>query len=326
MQERVIGTLERAALQYGDKIGMIDGDERLTYREFAERVYMLANGLRSIGVKQGDSVAALCMNHWRYMQIYFACHAMGAIVNPLNIRLNPAEICYILTDSKTKVLFIDQPFIPMLAKIREGTACLKNVYFSDSGDTPEGVEHINRIVNGQSPQFTPPEINENDVAGYFYTGGTTGMPKGVMLTHRNLMSNAFHLQSTVAFVPSDVYLHIAPMFHLADAGSFYALTMSGGTHVFGRAFDPKLTLELIQQHRVTKLLLVPTMVNFVLSHPDFSKYDLTSLVSYTYGASPMPVALLRRAMEKIPCAPIQGYGMTEAAPLVTALTGEEHKK
>ncbi len=325
MQERVIGTLERAVLHYGDKIGMIDGDEQLTYREFGDLVWKLANGLRAAGVKQGDSVAALCVNHYRYLQIYFACHALGAIINPLNIRLNPTEIIYILDDSKSRVLFIDQPFLPMLEGIKAGAKCLEQVYYSDSGEVPKGLKSMSVLVEGQSAEFTPPEINENEIAGYYYTGGTTGLPKGVMLTHRNLMSNAFHLATMSNMVPDERYLHIAPMFHLADAGSFYALTMIGGTHVFGRMFDPKLTLDLIQKHRVTRLLLVPTMLNFVLSHPDFDKYDLSSLISYTYGASPMPVPLLKRAMAKLPCKPLQGYGMTEAAPLVTVLSGEEHQ-
>ncbi len=326
MQERLIGVLERAILQYGDKTAIIDGDEKFTYREFGERVYMLANGLKSIGIKQGDAVAALCLNHHRYLEIFFACHAMGVIINPLNIRLNPTEVTYILNDSKSRVLFIDGPFLPMLEKVRAGAETLKEVYYSDGDKTPEGLKNMAELLNGQPTNYPTPEINENDVAGFYYTGGTTGMPKGVMLTVRNLVCNAFHLQSVFAITPNDVWLHIAPMFHLADAGSFYVFTMMGGTHVFGRSFEPKLTLDLIQRHRVTTLLLVPTMLNFILSHPDFEKYDLSSLRAYLYGASPMPVPLLKRAIAKLPCLPMQGYGMTEASPLVTALNQEEHKR
>lgn len=324
-QESVIGCLKRAELQYPDKVAMIDVDGEFTYRQFADSVYQIANGLAALGIKQGDSVAALCLNHHRFLEITYACHAMGAIINPLNIRLNPIEIGYILTDSKSRVLFIDAPFLPMLEKIRSEAPALEHVYFSDGGDTPGGMTNMSELMKGQPTTFATPEIHEDSIAGYYYTGGTTGMPKGVMLTVRNIMSNAFHLQTMFSGKPEDRWLHIAPMFHLADQGAFYVFTMVGATHVFGRAFDPKLTLELIQKHKVTCTILVPTMLNFVLSHPDFKKYDLTSLRAYLYGASPMPVPLLKRSMEMMPCLPMQGYGMTEAAPLVTALTQEEHK-
>lgn len=324
--ESVIGCLKRASLVYPEKIALIDGGARLTYREFEQRVHQLANGLRDLGIAQGDAVAALCMNHHRYMEIYFACHAMGAVVVPLNVRLAEPELIYILNDSKTKLLFVDDPFLPMLEKVRVGAKTLHHVYYSDSGETPDGLGDYNELLKGQPTEFQSPDIHEDDVMGYFYTGGTTGEPKGVMLTGRNIMANAFHAQCALKYSVDDIYLHIAPMFHLADAASIYAITMMGGTHVFGRAFDPKLTLDLVQEHRVTMLILVPTMVNFVLSHPDFEKYDLRSLRNFLYGASPMPVPLLRRAMEKLPCLPIQGYGMTEAAPLVTALTGDDHKR
>ena len=324
--QRVIGCLERACLNHGDKIGVIDGDSRFTYKEAAERVYRLANGLRAAGIGKGDAVAALCMNHHRYWEMLFACHALGAIIVPLNIRLAVGELVYILNDSKSKILFIDDPFLAMLDEIRAGAEHLSEIYFSDSSETPAGLKNFSELLEGQPSEFDVPEIDEDDVAGYYYTGGTTGEPKGVMLTGRNVMANAFHLQSVLRYSPADTYLHIAPMFHLADLASLYAVTMMGSTHVIGRAFDPKLTLELIEKHRVTLLILVPTMINFVVNYADFDKYDLSSLRNYMYGASPMPVPLLKRAMEKIPALPIQGYGMTEGAPLVTTLSPEDHKR
>lgn len=326
MQERVFSVLQRASLIYPDKVAMIDGDVEITYREMEERVYQLANGLRALGVEQGDAVAALCMNHHHYLEIFFACHAMGAVINPLNVRLAAPEIVYILNDSKTKVMFIDQPFLPMLEKIRAEAKTVKHYVYSDTvGQQPDNLDSYDGMMEGRPKTYLIPEIHENDAAGYFYTGGTTGEPKGVILTNRNLVSNAFHLQSVIQYKPEEIYLHIAPMFHLADAASHYAITMMGGTHVFGRAFEPKLCMELIQKHKVTMTILVPTMLNFVLAHPDFKKYDLSSLRNFLYGASPMPVPLLRKAIEMLPCLPIQGYGMTEAAPLVTGLTPEDHK-
>ncbi len=326
MHQRAIMCLERPAKLYPEKLAVIDAHHRMTYGEFAAGVNRLANGLGTAGVGRGDAVAVLCVNHHRYLQLYFACHALGAVIVPLNIRLMPPEIVYILNDSRTKLLFIDRPFLGHLETIRDGARHLDDVYYSDFDEVPEGLLPFTDLVKGQSDAFEPEPTADDDVMGYFYTGGTTGEPKGVMLTNRNLVSNAFHLQSMIHYGPDDRYLHIAPMFHLADAASIYALTMVGGVHVFGRAFEPKLTLELVQEHRVTMLILVPTMVNFVLAHADFGRYDLTSLRHFLYGASPMPVPLLRRAIEKIPCLPLQGYGMTEAAPLVSSLSGEDHRR
>lgn len=327
MQERLMGCLERPVLQFPDKPAVIDGEKVFSYRQFRARVNRLAGGLRSRGVKRGDAVAALCLNHHHYLEVYFACHAMGAVVVPLNIRLGVDEIIYILDDSGTRVLFIDQPFLPMMERIRAEAKGLTEAVYSDTiGETPEGLTAFETLLEGQSETFEAVDLAEGDVAGYFYTGGTTGHPKGVMLTGRNIVANAFHLQTMMNFTPADRWLHIAPMFHLADVAAIYAVMMMGGTHVFGRAFDPRLFLEIVQRDRVTSTILVPTMLNFVLSHPDFDKYDLGSLRFYLYGASPMPVPLLKRAIRMMPCLPVQGYGMTEAAPLVTVLTAEEHRR
>lgn len=327
MQERLLACLERPVLQFPDKPALVDGDKVFTYREFSGRVNQLAGGLRQRGVNRGDAVAALCLNHHHYLESYFACHSMGAIIVPLNIRLGAEEIVYILNDSKTKVLLIDEPFLPMLPAIRKDVPGLAEIVYSDTvGDVPEGLTRFESLLEGQSEEAQTVDLNEDDVAGYFYTGGTTGHPKGVMLTGRNIVSNAFHLQTMLNFTPGDRWLHIAPMFHLADVAAIYAVMMMGGTHVFGRAFDPKLFLEIVQRDKVTSTILVPTMLNFVLNHPEFDDYDLSSMRFYLYGASPMPVPLLKRAMEKMPCPPVQGYGMTEAAPLVTVLTSEEHRR
>lgn len=324
MQESIILGLKRASTCFPDKVALIDCDKTFTYAEFRDRVYQLANGLAALGIKQGDPVACLCVNHHRYMEMYYATAVMGAIIVPLNLRLAAPELIYILNDSASKLLFIDQPFMPMLPDIRAGATSVEHWVYSDFEQCPEDMKPYEDLLDGRPTTYDIPAIDENDVAGYFYTGGTTGDPKGVMLTIRNIVSNALHIQAVMHYKPEDIYLHAAPMFHLADAASIYAVTMMGGAHVFGRMFDPGLTLELIQKHKVTMTILVPTMVNFVLAHPKFEDYDLSSLRTFLYGASPMPVPLLKKAMKMLPCAPVQGYGMTEGAPLVSGLTAEDH--
>jgi long-chain acyl-CoA synthetase len=169
-------------------------------------------------------------------------------------------------------------------------------------------------------------VDPDAVAGIFYTGGTTGLPKGAMLTHRNLVANAKHFLICVPYTHEDSYLHAAPMFHLADGSSTYALTWVGGRHVMIPAFDPELWLRTVAAERVTRAMLVPSMLNMVINHPDLASHDLSCLHGILYGASPMPEELLRRAMEVFAGEWCQGYGMTEAAPLVTVLTPADHRR
>ncbi|MCI0660685.1 MAG: AMP-binding protein, partial [Acidobacteria bacterium] len=177
-------------------------------------------------------------------------------------------------------------------------------------------------------ETTPPmdtEASEDELAGLFYTSGTTGLPKGVMLSHRNLWMNALHSFATRAPEPHSIFLHAAPMFHLATFPALINITLSGGTHAIMPKFDIKVLMETIERERVTSTVLVPTMINFLISHPEIGKYDLSRLRRITYGASPMPVELLKRAMKTFPgCEFIQGYGQTESSPLLTALLPEEH--
>jgi long-chain acyl-CoA synthetase len=160
--------------------------------------------------------------------------------------------------------------------------------------------------------------------GLFYTSGTTGEPKGVMLTHRNMLSNIANSQGIYEYLSSDIYLHAAPMFHLADGAAVFTHTSNGATQAFIPRFDPKHVLETIARERVSLILLVPTMINFLLNHPDLDSYDLSSLRHVTYGASPIAPDLLRRAMKAFACGFGQGYGLTEASPLLTVLSQEDH--
>jgi long-chain acyl-CoA synthetase len=175
---------------------------------------------------------------------------------------------------------------------------------------------------------TPPQANidEDDILGLFYTSGTTGVPKGVMLTHKNLVMNAYHSQLGLEFTHKSVYLHAAPMFHLADGAANWTTTWNGATHAFVPKFDPDDVLKAIEKFRVTNSVLVPTMINMLISHAALKNYDVRSLSQVLYGASPIAPELLRRAMKALPCRFYQGYGMTEAAPLLTVLSAQDHEQ
>jgi long-chain acyl-CoA synthetase len=164
----------------------------------------------------------------------------------------------------------------------------------------------------------------DELYGLFYTGGTTAASKGVMLSHANIVTNAYNTNTALGIDASDIYLHGAPMFHMADSASTFALTMNGAQHAFIPAFDVAKTLEAIQAFRVTLTLLVPTMINAVVHSPQIGGFDLSSLKRIVYGASPMPAALLEKALDSLRCQFLQGYGMTETAPLLTYLPARDH--
>jgi long-chain acyl-CoA synthetase len=325
----VLDGLRRAAQCYPDKLAIIDGEVKASWREFDERTRKLAAGLAGLGLQKGDRLALLTLNSFRYLETYYAAARLGLVVVPLNIRFSPQEIVYSLTDSDSVALMVDDLFAPLVAKARDTLPDLKHYIHWGKGDTPDGLISYEGLVDAGKDWHSLEEADSDpeDLAGIFYTGGTTGFPKGVMLSHKNLVTNAFHVAQAGkdSYHDGDRYLHVAPMFHLADGASTYAVTMVGGTHVFMPMFDPVKFLECVQRDKVTAVLLVPTMINALLQIPGISDYDLSSWRFLLYGASPIPVEVLKKAMQTFPCKFAQGYGMTEAAPLLTRLTSAAHE-
>lgn len=310
--------LNHAVKLYPDKVGIIDGDVRYTYAQAKERVLRLANGLLSLGLKPGDNIAILANNSHRYWESYFVCDYAGMPLAPLNIRLAAHELEFILNDGEIKALLLGPEYVELYRAFAAGVPGLKHVILLN-GEPQEGmIDYESLVANNPPLQGSVREWDENDMLDLCYTGGTTGLPKGVMLTQRNIVSNAFHAVMLGRFAEKDVWLHVAPMFHLADAWACYAVTVTGGTHVFIPGFAPVPTLQAIQQHRVTKTILVPTMINFLVNFPQVKEYDLSSLELILYGASPMPVDRLLAAVKVFGPILLQAYGMTETAPLLTS--------
>ncbi|WP_018133175.1 fatty acid--CoA ligase [Effusibacillus pohliae] len=306
------------------KLAIIDGDVRLTYGEFGERVKRLAGRLQAMGVEKGDRIGLLMLNSFRYLEIYYASFLLGAVVVPLNIRLAAPEISFILQDAGTKVLFFHREFLPVVLQLRPELLSIEQYILAE--DTP--VTDSNAVcyedLVSQPAGLRLPELHEDDLAGIFYTGGTTGLPKGVMLTHKNLAVNAYQVALAIGYRSDDIYLHAAPMFHLADGASTFAVTMVGGAHAHIRSFEPKRVAETIEREKVTAVLLVPTMINMVVNHPEIGNCDLSSLRKLLYGASPIPAELLKKAISVLGCEFYQAYGMTEAAPVLTVMMPEHH--
>jgi long-chain acyl-CoA synthetase len=327
MNVNVAAILERSARLFGDRTAVVDGTVHLTYAEMDRRVAAIDAGLRGLGVAQGDVVAMLMLNSHRHLELWFAIPRSGAVLNDLNIRLAPAELSFILEDCGAVALIVDDAFAPLGAELAECCPTIRAIVHAGDGEALAGTVRYEDLVAEHAGTAEPVrEVPEDTLAGIFYTGGTTGRPKGAMLSHRNLIENAKHVLVAWGYQEDDVYLHAAPMFHLADGASTYSITGCGGRHVIIPAFDPELAVATIEAERVTRALLVPTMLNLIVNHPATATRDLSSLRRIIYGASPMPEELLRQVMSAIGCEWAQAYGMTEAAPLVSYLPAEDHAR
>jgi len=316
--------LAHARKVFGTHEAVTCGEIHYTWNDFDQRTDALARGLAALDVQRGDRVAVLMLNCHRYLELYYACARMGAVIVPLNIRLARPEIVFILNDSESKVLVVDKTFAGHITG-RDTTPTVSHiVYIGD--ETPLGMIHYDDVVSkgATMQESVDQEMDDNDLSGLFYTGGTTGRAKGVMLSHKNVMSNATNITIAAGYSQRDVYLHAAPMFHLADIASTFSVTMLGARHVFNPLFNPVQVLEAIQREKVTATLLVPTMINVVLNHPNVDNYDVSSLRRIIYGASPMPVELLKQGIRKWGQIFAQGYGMTETAPVLTLLEPWDH--
>ncbi|MBE0609134.1 MAG: long-chain-fatty-acid--CoA ligase [Dehalococcoidia bacterium] len=313
--------LAHAVKLYPDKVALLDGDVRYTYRQTSERVHRLAAGLLGLGLKPGDNIGILANNSHRYWETYFTASVAGTPLAPLNIRLAAHELEFILNDGDIKALMLGPEYIGLYDQFKAKTPGIKHVVILN-GELAGAVDYEQLIASNEPLPGPAREWSENDMFNLCYTGGTTGLPKGVMLSQRNVVSNAQHAILTFAFSERDTWLHVAPMFHLADAWACYALTMVGGAHTFLGAFAPQACLEIIEHTKVTKTILVPTMINFLVNFPGLKNFDTSSLDLMLFGASPMPVDRLMAAKEALGPKLCQAYGMTETAPLLTAMKME----
>lgn len=319
----IVEGLKKSVSLSPEKVASVCGSTRLTFRELDERVNRLSSALAGLGIARGDRVAILSFNCHRFFELYYGVPQLGAVVVPINFRLTPQEIKYIVDHSGAKTIAVDPELAPLIEDVRSSLEGVEH-FILMSEKPREGYLTYEELLAGGTPEFDAPEVSDDELLGLFYTSGTTAEPKGVMLTHKNMLANIRHSEGTYNYLPSDVYLHAAPMFHLADGAALFSHTFRGATQAFIPRFDPKQVLETISRERVSLLLLVPTMLNFLLQQPDLASYDLSSMRHLTYGASPIAPDLLRRAMKVLNCQFGQGYGLTEASPLLTVLTNEDH--
>ncbi|HEX2851037.1 MAG TPA: AMP-binding protein [Acidimicrobiales bacterium] len=318
-----------AVERHRDKVAFHDGAYHATFETHADRVLRLADALhRDLGVQRGDRVAVMALNSHQYLELYHAAYLSGFIINPLNLRLAGAELQFILADSATKVVFVDTFFADHLgraiADVRSDLP-LEHIVLIGDGDVAHdvGFEHLVEV----GKPVVPDEPEEEDPIILMYTGGTTGLPKGVLLDSRAESLNVYHIGLTVGLDEDRVYLHQVPMFHAAAMAGVLGVPGVGASSVFVPIFEPGAVLDAIEEQHVDWTTMVPTMIRMMLAHPEFRPERLASMRDLVYGASPMPAGLLSQLLTMFPTMGIwQGYGMTESSSVLTFLTDDDHRR
>ncbi|MBI4461109.1 MAG: long-chain-fatty-acid--CoA ligase [Acidobacteria bacterium] len=313
--------LERAHRLYGNKVGVICGSERFTYNDFFDRCCRLAGALRGLGLQPQDRVAFLSYNCHRLLEAYYGVLQAGGVLLPLNIRLAPQEIAFILRDSAARFLFLDQDFLPLAQAIRKDAPHVKN-YFLLGKNAPASEWLDPRAYDPLLAESSPAAfdfmaIDENSIAELFYTSGTTADPKGVMLSHRTVYLHALNVLAAQQMTDTTVELHTIPLFHANGWGAAHTVMAVGGTHVMVKKFDPAQICQLVQQEKVTFFSMVPTMATALLHYPDLPRYDLRSLEWVMIGGAASSEDLIRQLEERLGCKAYAGYGLTETSPVLT---------
>ncbi|HEU5026039.1 MAG TPA: acyl-CoA synthetase [Spirillospora sp.] len=316
--------LHRTARRYPGKIAVVSGEARFTYAEFDAAVNRAANALAGRGLAKGDRLALLSHNCWQYAVLAFATAKLGVVLVPVNFMLGADEIAYILGHSGASGIVAEGPLVPVAEKAL-AAAGVEGGVRGRIGDGPAGWEDVDAWCRGGSAAAPDVAVGDDDPLRLMYTSGTESRPKGVMLTSRSLISQYVSCVVDGEMSADDVEVHALPMYHCAQLDCFFSVDVYlGATSVILPGPDPALLLETIEREKVTKLFCPPTVWISLLRHPDFETRDLSSLRKGYYGASAMPVEVLRELLRRLPDVRLWNfYGQTEMAPLATILRPDE---
>lgn len=314
--------VQQAAEQYGSHISFVSGAKQYTWRATTERVNALAHAFQQRGVQKGNRIAILSRNCPEYLEAVFAAASVGAVIVPCNYRLRPAEIEYLITDSEPVLFVVGDEYLPLVGSLREKLPSVHR-YISVGNSQLPWAERFEALV--AVPAASPPQVDvaPDDLATICYTSGTTGFPKGAMLSHRNLVSRAANFSEVLCVSPAD-RAYVAPaLFHIAGLGLALAMVYAGAAQVILPQFEVQSTLAAIVREKVTVCVFVPSMIIFLLQHPKIESYNFSSLRHMDYGGAPMPFAVIQRAKQIFGCEFSQVFGQTEDTPH-TALSPADH--
>jgi acyl-CoA synthetase (AMP-forming)/AMP-acid ligase II len=314
--------LTKASRLHGNRLAIQYGDQRLTYTEFNQRVGQLAEALHTLGIQRGDRAAIVQRNGPALFETIFACFRIGATAVPINVRLHPEEVAFISQDCGAKVLIATCEYAESALRSREQTPELQLIGVQS---IPNALDY-EALISAADTLTTDIEVDPTDIAWLFYTSGTTGKPKGAMLTHRNLLAMTMNYYADVnPIVPEDVVLHAAPLTHGSGLYALPAFAM-GATNIIlnTHSFDPAAVFDLIQHYRITTIaFLAPTQIKMLLNGP-YESYDLSSLRCIAYGGGPMYVEDMKQAVEVFGPVLVQIYGQGESPMTISYLRKEDH--
>ena len=317
------GFLTIATAIVPDRPAIIFEDKRISYWELEARANRLANSLAELGVGAGDRVAMLQVNCHQYIEAYFATARLDAVYVPLNFRARADELTHMLNDAAPKVIFAGARYVNLVKECAQNVDALE--HFVALEDEAEGWLSYDALIENGDDYERVPEDDDDDVTMILFTSGTTSFPKGVMLTHDSFSS--YILTTVTPADPEEETSNIltVPLYHVAGVQSVMAAIFAGRTLLIQRQFEAKQWMEMVERERANRAMMVPTMLKMLMDHPDFHRYDLSSLEVITYGAAPMPMPVIRQAIQDFPGASfINAFGQTETAATITMLPPEDH--
>lgn len=297
--------------------------KRYSFAELSDRMNRLSNALLNLGVQKGDRVAILQVNCNQYVEVYYAAAKIGAIFVPLNFRAKQNEITHMLNNSESSIVFVGERYIDLVNSMRPDLSSVKHFVSIDSKQ--EGMLFYDELIASSSPEEVFAEIGDDDTTILMYTAGTTGLPKGVPLTHNSFSVYVLGNVTPVDPEIEETNILTVPLYHVAGIQAMMAAIYGGRTIAMMRQFEVKEWMETVEREKANRAMLVPTMLKRVIDDPDFSKRDLSSLKVITYGAASMPFAVIKKAIEVFPSVMfINAFGQTETASTITTLGPEDH--
>ncbi|MEH6944167.1 long-chain-fatty-acid--CoA ligase [Bacillus sp. JJ722] len=318
--------LDRAVNLFGDKDAIFTEDRVFSYNQINYRVNQLSNGLQELGVTKGDRVAYLAPNTVEMLEGFYGVFQLGAIMVPLNVRLKPEDYLFILNHSESKVLVVDQDLYKFIIPIKDRLETVEHIIMHYKDDDSSEIDYDQWLLKYSGETFERAEIDENDVCSLLYTSGTTGDPKGVMLTHRNNYLHAFATMHHLRVSDSDTYLHVLPMFHVNGWGAPFYYTLNGSRQVMLKKATPEAIFNAIAKHDVTILHMAPTVLNSLFEYFENNIPQNSDNIRIVVAGSAPPPAFVARVEKELGWEFIQVYGMTESTPLSLASTVRSHLK